>query len=566
LRRWNIFHLPEILSRAEILALIVFVVIAFVSLLGILSQTSKKYGVETPAYGGSLHEGVVGNPRFINPLLVKTDADRDLVSLIFAGLMRHDNQGNIIPMLAETYEISPDGLDYTVVLKEKLFWSDGVKLTADDIMFTVGQAKNPQTGSTRRPNWEGVETEKIDDRTIQFHLQRAYVPFLENLTLGIIPKHIWESVPPSQFSLVELNTSPIGAGPYKIKSIKRNALGSITNMQLAGNKYFALGKPNIRKLIINFYPNEEEALNAFQRGSLDLLGAISPKYVKQLSERRTRVLPINLQRVIAVFFNKDTQKALASSNIRKALDLGTNKELLISTILENYGTLIDGPLPQNFIAEENASDSNYDPELAKELIIESEREIVLTLTTANTPELVESANLLKSMWEEIGIEVNVKTFDLADLEQLVIGPRRYDAFLYGQEVIGRNPDLFAFWHSSQRAHPGYNIALYANSKTDDLLEDVRQEQDPEKRKEQYTDIQKEIKKDLPAIFLFSPNYIYAIPKNLDGINITSINTGSERFSTIHEWYLERRYVWPIFTPEWWNWQTRSVQSAVGESL
>ena len=152
-----------------------------------------------------------------------------------------------------------------------------------------------------------------------------------------------------------------------------------------------------------------------------------------------------------------------------------------------------------------------------------------------------------SAWQEIGILTEIKTFTLADLEQLVIGPRRYDAFLYGEEIVGENPDPFAFWHSSQRTHPGYNIALYANSKVDKFLEEARTESDKEKRQEIYKNINKEISKDIPAIFLFSPSYVYVTPKNLKGNDTKTISTDSERFSMIHKWYLKKQYVWKIFS-------------------
>jgi len=536
-----------VLTRAEIFALILAVILVLVSIFGILSKLTQKYGIEQPAFGGTLREGIVGNIRFINPLLVQTDADRDLASLIYAGLMRHDSEGNLVPLLAKKYAISETGLEYIFTLKEGLLWSDGKPLMVDDVIFTVQLAKNPLVQSTRRPNWEGVEIEKINDLTLKFHLRKTYVPFLENLTLGILPKHLWENVPPAQFALVELNTKPVGAGPYKIKSIKRDSVGSVTRVALIANKHFAAGKPNIKNLILQFYNKEGDVAEALKRGFLDSLGALSPNYIKTVaSNNKIHVRSINLQRIIAVFLNKDALKSLESINVRRALNLATDKKLLVEKVLKGYGVPINGPLPTNILPREVKEEPEYDRELAKSLIKKTKAEVELTITTANAPELVESAELLKEMWEQIGVKVDVKAFELEDLEQLVIGPRRYNAFIYGEEVVGQNPDLFAFWHSSQRAHPGYNIALYANSKTDKLLEAVRAEQDPEKRAGQYLAIQKEIQKDLPAIFLFSPHYIYLTPKNLGGMDIKSINTGSERFSTIHEWYLKKKYVWKIF--------------------
>ncbi len=533
--------------RNELLALFVLLIIAIISLHGIISKIDQNYSIEYPAYGGSLREGIIGNPRFVNPILSHTDADRDMSELIFAGLMRYDKNGNLHPALLDKYEVSSDGLDYKITLKNGLRWSNGSPLTADDVVFTIQLAKNPLAQSPKRPNWEGVEVEKIDNKTIHFHLKKAYAPFLENLTLGIIPKYLWEKIPPSQISLANFNTNPVGSGPYKVDSLKTDSLGSIVSANLSANKYFVLGRPFIKNIDINFYTDEETAIRDLRSNSLDSLGGVSPKYVSDLSSYKA-VHAINLQRIIAIFLNQGTQKSLSSLNVRKALDLGVDKDAVIAKILGNYGVPINGPLPPNISGAD--SKSVYNPDLAKSMVDAAakklKKNISFTLTTAKTPELVETANLVKDMWARIGVDVNVKTFDLTDLEQLVIGPRRYDAFLYGEEVVGENPDPFAFWHSSQRAHPGYNIALYANSQVDKLLEEVRTTQDQTRREKVYKQIYQSIANDLPAIFLFSPSYIYVTPKDLGGADIKSVSTGSERFATVNEWYLSKQYVWKIF--------------------
>ncbi len=181
--------------------------------LGLLWKIDKSLAIEIPKDGGTLEEGIIGTPRFINPLLAISDADRDLVSLIYSGLLRADGQGGLMNDLAEKYEISEDGTLYTFTLKENLVWSDKKPLTGDDVLFTVQMAKNPVLKSNQRANWEGVEVEKIDDRTIRFSLKRPYAPFIENMTLGILPKHIWGEIPPEQMTLTDFNIKPVGSGP-----------------------------------------------------------------------------------------------------------------------------------------------------------------------------------------------------------------------------------------------------------------------------------------------------------------------------------------------------------------
>ncbi|MDO8522940.1 MAG: ABC transporter substrate-binding protein [bacterium] len=535
--------------RSEIFLFIALLIIALISFLGIISETNKQFSFETPAYGGFLKEGVIGAPRFINPILAQTDADRDLVSLMYTGLLRYDETGVPQPALAEKYEISKDGLEYKITLKNKLYWSDGEKLTADDIIFTIGLAKNPQLLSPRRASWEGVEVEKQDDNTILFTLKKAYAPFLENLTLGIIPRHIWEQVPISQFPLVELNINPVGDGPYKLKSVSRDSIGSVNSAILEANEYFVLGRPNIKNIEVKFYRNEENIATDLKNGTIDSAGGLSPKYTADLIKtlgQTINIKSINLQRIIAVFLNQSSKQDFGSINVRRALDMAVDKKTLVDNILDGYGETIAGPLPKSIFANNTSGAPSFDINTAKKLLSKQKSPLSFTLTTAETPELVAAAQMLKDMWSKAGVNVDIKTFNLSDLEQLVIGPRRYEAFLYGEEVVGQTPDPFAFWHSSQRAHPGYNIALYANTKVDNLLENVRSVQNSEERIKIYADIQTEIIKDMPAVFLFSPSYIYAVPSNLGGIDIKNINTGSERFSAVYKWYLEKHYVWNIF--------------------
>ena len=382
-----------------------------------------------------MHEGILGAPRLINPVLAQTDADRDLVSLVYTGLLRYDSEGVASPSLAEKYEISKNGLEYTVTLKNKIYWQDGENLTADDVIFTVRLAKNPQLFSPRRANWEGVEAEKIDDRTIKFILKKPYAPFVENLTIGIMPKHLWEPIPISQYPLVELNPAPVGAGPYEIKSVSRDSVGSITSMKLGSNKYFALGAPHIKTLELDFYQTEEAIVAALKNKNIDSAGGLSPKFVENLKKPAAgldvSIKSINLQRIIAIFLNQSLKKEFASVDIRQAIDAAIDKNLLVQNILVGFGETINGPLPESIFAgaEIPPKINTFNPDLAQSLAAKQKNPITFTLTTAQTPELVDAAQMLKEMWGKVGIEVTIKTFNLQDLEPLVIGPRRYEVLL-----------------------------------------------------------------------------------------------------------------------------------------
>ena len=260
----------------EKLVFFALAIIFLVSFFIIIWKISNLYTVEVPTYGGTLTEGIIGTPRFINPVLASSDADRDITALVYSGLMRADNNGRLINDMAEKYEISEDGLVYIFTLKPDLVWQDGEPITADDIVFTIEKIKDPSMKSPKRGGWEGVSAEKVDDKTVKFSLKKQYAPFMENTTLGILPMHIWETMSSDQIASSEMNTRPIGSGPYKISEIKRNSVGIISSYEMNSNNNFALGRPNIKKMIMRFYSSEKEIL-CLSKGEVEAINAINPR-------------------------------------------------------------------------------------------------------------------------------------------------------------------------------------------------------------------------------------------------------------------------------------------------
>ncbi|MDD5032724.1 MAG: ABC transporter substrate-binding protein [Candidatus Pacebacteria bacterium] len=547
--------------------LILFISVFTISGFFLLYQADKALSVTVPSEGGMLREGIIGTPRFINPVLTISDTDRDMTSLIYSGLMRPSESG-LIPDLAEKYELSEDGLVYTFTLKPDLKWSDGKKLTTEDILFTIQFIQNPDTKSPKRANWEGVEAEIVDERTVNFRLQKPYSPFLENTTIGILPKHVWENVLPEQMSLSDFNINAVGSGPYKIEKVTKSSSGIIASYLLSANDNFSLKKPFIKKISVKFYPSEKKLIEAYEKNEIDSVSALSPQNMLAMQKAESFLKVYQLPRVFAVFFNQNDAPVFAEKEVREALTLATDKKLIVREVLKEFGNTLDGPIPPGSLGYSPAGaneeqDAQKNKEEAKKLLEKNgwkyneeekvwqkekkKKEILkleFSISTSDVPDLVQTAQILKNEWESMGAKVNVKIFEIGDLEQNVIRPRKYDTLLFG-EILNRDPDLFAFWHSSQRNDPGLNIALYANITADKLLEEARTISDAEKREEKNIKFQKEINKDKPAIFLYSPNFLYLVPSSLGGINSKSITISSERFSGINNWYLETKKVWKI---------------------
>ena len=531
-------------SKKEQIYFILFIFAAMISLLILLRALDERYADISPLAGGTFREGVVGSPRFINPLLALSDTDHDLVNLVYAGLMRHDGAGGFEPELAESYEISPDGLTYTFRLRENLVWHDSKPLTVEDILFTIERARNPAIRSHLRAQWEGIVAEKIDERTVQFTLSKPYAPFLAATTLDILPKHLWNNVTPQEFTLSSLNRSPVGAGPYRVASFKEEKEKGIRSYTLKAFSRYALADPLIKRVVISIYSNEEELRSAFRDGEVDAFGVISPARPLDLATQ-SRLLRIPLPRLVGVFFNAEKNTLLASHALRQALWHATDSERIAREALGGEASLISSPLPHQ---QEKERLLAYDLARAKK-IIEQERgknkklpPLSLRLATAANPQLTSVASLLKEMWEEAGFSVELQIFDVADLERNVIRPRDYDALLFGQ-VVGYYPDPYAFWHSSQRADPGLNIANYSNINVDKLLEEARATVDPKKQEALYDSFIKLLSDDLPAIFLYRPVYVYAIPKIMKGVSLNLINLPTGRFEQVEQWYLQEERTW-----------------------
>lgn len=540
-----------------------WVIIGFFSLLLaggaaiLFIEASLALSVEVPSRGGTHTEGVIGNPRFINPLLATSETDRDLTELVFSGLLKAEPDGSLSLDLAESYEVSPDRFSYTFILREDITFHDGTPVTAEDIVYTITAAKNPDIKSPRRANWEGVEAIAIDNRTVVFTLQAPFALFLENATVGILPKHLWESVRPEEFPFSELNTSPVGSGPYRIDSIKKNSSGVPTEYRLRAYSA-AAHPPFIRTFEFRFFPNQEELFDALASGSVDAAHSLIPE-----NSLKSGVHEAVFGRVFGVFFNQNQKQLFTDTEVRQALDMSLDKDAIVSTILSGYGTPLSGPLPPTSVFETPLKESpNGSIDTAREILEEAGWELgedgvytkesddaterlSFSLTTSNAPELRAAAEAVAESWRVLGAEVEVRLFDTNDLNLEVIRPRKYDALLFGL-VIGREVDLFAFWHASQRNDPGLNIALYANIVTDALLEEAREEEDPLARRAKAAEAAAEIAKDAAAVFLYAPHFLYLTKPELKGVELGTISTPSDRFFGVEDWYVRTERLWPLF--------------------
>ncbi len=569
---------------------IVFLLLSFISItsfISILGILNSKIIVNVPVSGGSITEGVIGTPSLINPVVALSNADKDLVALVYSGLMRKTGDGKFIPDLAESYEISSDGKIYTFKIREGAKFHDGSKVTSDDIIFTINKIKDPLTKSPRRPNWEEVVIEKIDDKNITFVLKQPFISFMDNLTIGILPHKLWENINSNEFSLSSLilnNTKAIGSGPYKITYVKKDKEGIPEVYKLERFKNFVLGKPLIKTINIISYDNEKDLLKALYNNNIDQAGEISPEHIKGLINKNYKINETPLPREFGLFINNNNNKIFNDPVIIKAINDVIDRQDIINQILDGYGTVIYNPIPEKFSGEKDILTFNSDTILqvnesldkagwtikedgfrskggeetkviekkvngktVKQTVKTNEPEVRLSfsVTTGDTPELKKINNIIKDQLAKVGIEINnQKVYGSGQLNQL-IRARDYEALLFGL-LINYESDIYSYWHSSQRVDPGSNIGMYNNKKVDILLESIQNTLSIEERIEKYKSLEEEFNKNLPAIFIYSPKYLYVTSKKLNIPNI-NITIPSDRFSEVYLWSVDTDKVWKIFT-------------------
>ncbi|MBX4200330.1 peptide ABC transporter substrate-binding protein [Candidatus Parcubacteria bacterium] len=552
-------------TLAERTIFYIFVGIFILSSIVLLLKVNNSYLINVPIRGGTLIEGVVGNPRYINPVLALSEADKNLTALVYSGLVRLTSEGKVEKDLADSVTVSDDGLIYTAHIKDGAVFHDGTPVTADDIIFTIQKITNPAVKSPQFGYWNGISVEKTDDRTVTFTLKKPYTPFINNLSLGILPKGIWNNVSDDEFPFSQFNSLPIGSGPYQIDSVKRNSGGIPDYYELAPFLDNGDG-PYIEKIVFKFYPNDTDLLGAYRNGDVESISGVSPDEAKDLIQNGAHIISSPLPRIFGVFFNQNESKALLQKEVRVALDLAAPKQEIVDTVFNGFAASIEGPLPGDFITDTTSTSTplNIDERLALasstlakagwkpgvDGILEKKTKtdtltLAFTISTSNTDELKAVAEELRVAWEKLGARVDVQVFEPGDLNQNVIRPRNFEALLFG-EVVGRDADVYPFWHSSERLDPGLNIALYTNSKVDKLLEEARSTGDAETREKDYQSFDTEVRNDTPAVFLYTPSFLYVVPKSVQGLNLGELSVPQDRFLSIKDWFIDTQSVWKVF--------------------
>lgn len=550
-------YLPEYLSQKERLIIRVLIAATLICLSFLLIRFYQRHVEYLPQQGGSYTEAIVGQPTYINPILAQGDVDRDITVLIYSGLFRYNEQLELVPDLAESYELSEDKKTYTVHLREGVQWHNENELLADDILYTIETVQDPDFNSPFYSNFRGVMVERIDDHTVTFTLDEPFAPFLSNLTLGILPGHIWSDVAPANFKLAEYNTKPIGSGPYAFKEFVKDRSGIIKSYTLERNENYYSQLPYIDTIVMKLYPDFESAIDALKGGAVEGISYVPNEHWDTLSAKKgITIYPLQLPQYTAVFFNQKNN-LLKNQELKKALANAVDRNRILEEALMGHGNIISAPILEGFLGySAEIGGYAYDPAQAAAQLDEldwtvpeegglrtkDDSELKFSLTTVDQPEYLKTADILRENWEAVGVGIELKIMNPLRVDKEVIRPRNYEAFLYG-EILGSDPDPYPFWHSSQSLDGGLNLSNYYNKEVDQLLEEARQIENTDERTQKYTDFQLIIVDEMPALFLYSPSYDHAMIREIKGVTTERITIPSDRFNGITNWYIKTRLGW-----------------------
>lgn len=562
----KLFGLIESRPTSDRIILRVLFFLAIFSGVFFIYTINKEYSAATPARGGVLSEGIVGIPRFVNPALAITRADQDTVALLYSGLLKIDTQGTLVPDIAESITVSEDGKTYHITLRKDRVFHDGKPVTARDAIYTITLIQDQNLKSPLRGNWSDVVIEEINEYEFNVVLLEAYSPFMENFTLGIMPQHIWSTLPIEQLPFSQHNTEPIGSGPFSISLVNRDASGLISGYVLepAVNRQEA---PNLAAIELHFFQNESTLFEAFLAGTINATAYLPTARISELAEHDIHILTEPLPRIFGIFFNQNRSPALRDESARQALNLAVDRTTLITDVLYGYGVPTTKPILENLTEVESSStvataDTNFSIEAAREILLEGgweqneagfwEKEIgestetlSLTIKTSNNQLFDKIATIVAENWRALGVEVQIEQYEQTGLVQSVIRTRDFQALLFGLDM-NRTQDLYPFWHSSQKDDPGLNVAQYTNIAVDRLLEKTRNSQDKAERLELLNQISTAITAETPAVFLFAPSMTYVIEAHIMTSPLALLSKPSDRFMNVAGWYAKTEVLWPIF--------------------
>lgn len=510
-----------------------------------------------PTDGGVYREGIIGTFTNTSPLFAVTNVDVSVSRLVFSGLFTIAPDGSLQPDLAREFTVDDRGLEYTVGLREDVVWHDGESFNADDVVFTYNSIKNSDINSPLNSSWQGVKVEALDDFTIKFTLPDTLSSFKYSMINGIVPEHVLSSVDPGDLRSSTFNTvNPIGTGPFmysKVEVIGGDPDKRQEKITLEANEEYHQSRVHLDGIVIRTYRDEASMIKDFERQQITAMVGLNTVPDNLPVDETVQARGTPLRSSVMIFFN-NSQGVLKDVKVREALLRASDTDGLRGSV--DYQLVAsDSPfLKSHFAYDENRVQHSYDIEKAKKLLDEAgwkvgfdgfrykdDTRLDLHIVSQSLAEYSAVINTLQAQWREIGVHLDASLRSEEEVQSSVIVGHDYEILLYGI-ALGPDPDVFAFWHSSQsdaRLRTRLNLAEFINDEADESLEAGRTRLDEDLRIVKYALFLEKWRDDAPAIALYQPRFLFVTRGTLENYQSGQFNSPADRFYSVADWQIRR---------------------------
>jgi peptide/nickel transport system substrate-binding protein len=498
------------------------------------------------AYGDIIVRGDIGDASNLIPILASDSASHSIAGLIYNGLVKYDKDMNIVGDLAESWDISDDGLVITFHLRKGVKWHDGKPFTAKDVLYTYQITVDPKTPTAYAGDFLKVKkAEVLDDYTFRVTYDKPFAPSLISWSSAVLPRHLLEGQNITKSSLAR---HPVGTGPYLFKEWLAGQ-----KIVLVSNADYFEGRPYVDGHVTRIIPDMATMFLELRARNIDMMGLTPLQYTRQTENNLFRQ-SFDKYRYLAFAYTylgyNLKHPFFADKRVRQAISYAINKEEIISGVLLGLGKPATGPYkPGTWAYNENVKTYSYNPQKARELLraagwtktnndgfLEKDgRPFTFELITNQGNETRQKcAEIIQRQLKEVGIDVKIRILEWAAFINDFINKRRFEAVILGW-TIPLDPDAYDVWHSSKTAPEELNFISYKNPEVDALLEKARSTFDQKLRKKYYDRFQEILVEDQPYTFLYVPDELVVISKRFRGIEPAPIGL-SHNFI---KWYVPK---------------------------
>ena len=472
----------------------------------------------TSLFASTLHLATSTNPARLNPILATDSSSSEIAGFLFNGLVKYDKDSKeIVGDLAKKFYFE-DNATLVFELKKGVKWHDGVEFTAKDVLFTYETLISDKIASPYSAGFRFVESvEVVDTYTLKVHYKEAYFKALETWMMGILPRHLLHDE--ENLMSASFNTNPIGTGPYKLEQLEYSK-----NIILAAFDDYFEGRAKIDKISFHVIADPMTRFLMLKSAQLDL-GSVEPMaYERQLSEKFFQKFKIYEKISLSytyLGFNLRLKK-FQNPDVREALSIAIDREELVNILFFKHAKVCSGPfLPGSSAFNADVKVPKVDIKRAKELLKKAgytkENPLTFEIVTSNSsPIRPYAAQILQHQLKKVGVIVTLRVMEWQAFLNMIVFPHKFDTVLLGWG-LSPTPDPYLFWHKDSDKKGGFNLVGYNNPEVNKMIEESQSIIDREKLASRWQKMFQLITDDNPYLFLYIPNSITAVDKEIKNI-------------------------------------------------